>query len=144
MGPPEDLLNALCAIRRIAFAVLTRDLRIALLGGVSDPWPELYPGDRLVTALPELRGREAELREHLEAGRPFVLRWLARPGHGRLRYFEAIVQTHPTDEKKWICWMYDRTPYGRLKARIDQYYAELIAHDDQPTLDEVTAADRMR
>lgn len=144
MGPPEDLLTALCAIRRIAFAVLTRNLRVSQLGGVPDPWPELCPGDRLITAIPELRGREAELRTHVEAGRPFVLRWLARPGHGRLRYFEAIVQAHPTDDAQWICWMCDRTSYGRLKARIDQYYTELFTQTDSPTLDEVKATDQMR
>lgn len=130
MDPP-DLLNSLCTIRRIAFALVGSDLRIRSLGGVRDPWPELQAGDLLTAALPELHGREAELKARLEAGKRYVLRWVPRPSRGRQRYYEVVLHPHPTDRELAVCWVCDRTSYGRLKARIDQYYSELIA--DGPT-----------
>lgn len=135
MESTASLLDALCTARRICYVWTGPDWQIRSVGGALEPWPGLTVGHDLRHSLPELRVRAKDAAERVGNGRRFVLRWVERAGSDqRTRYYE--LNLHPCAEADgWICWLIDRSAYGRLKVRIDRYYQELVGTGgrDQPT-----------
>ena len=122
----ERLLETLCRLRRVCYVGLSTDWHIRTMGGMTDPWPELAIGVDLRVAIPELQARLDEAGGELPIEEGFALRWVRRTGAGgRNRFYEFVV--HPDDGGEGrICWLIDRSAYGRLKVRIDRYYRELV------------------
>lgn len=125
MNEASELLTALCEMRRISYVAIAHDWRIEAVGGSKALLPGLVRGADLRHVLPEIVGREGDIRSALDRSAPFVLRWIERPGPRRTRFYELLVH-QPASGPNPICWVIDRSAYGRLKSRIDRYYAELF------------------
>ncbi len=126
MVSSEQLLEMLCGLRRICYAVVTPDWRVLDVGGAVDDWPRLGPDTDLREAIPEIGERIAEIESRSAADERFVLRWLQRRNpQGRERYYELVLHS-ADDGAARLCWLIDRSAYGRLKVRIDRHYQKLV------------------
>lgn len=142
MVPSERLLDILCGLRRVCYARVDREWRLHEIGGITDDWPELTPGADLREAIPEVGERIEELGREVTPSERFVLRWLQRDGPtGRHRFYELVL--HPVDEgDDRLCWLMDRSAYGRLKVRIDRHYRQLVGErKSEPETDPFSSLD---
>lgn len=125
MAEAADLLAALCETRRLSYATIDDTWRVLSIGGSRARPGGLFVGADLRKAVPELHGREGDIVAALSRSEPFILRWVERPGPRRSRFYEVMIHT-TGDGAERVCWLIDRSAYGRLKMRIDRYYAELF------------------
>lgn len=137
VGSRDDLLTALCAVRAVGFVLTDAAWRVTETGGLWRLCPAPAPGADLRDTVPELLTSAGAVTRGVEAGEKVRLPWIERVGDtGRLRYYEWVVHRRAADSDTdgWVHWITDRTAYGRIRARIDAFYAELTdsrdSHDD--------------